>query len=83
MEIYAEWCGEYRCQYATVLTYSKLPLQGIGPALACVTGVKMGGEERRREKSAKAGKREGSLSFLPNPYQVICDVIAGAWGKKF
>ena len=33
MEIYAEWYGEYRRQYATVLTYCKLSLQGIRPGL--------------------------------------------------
>ena len=33
MEIYTEWYGEYRRQYATVLTYCKLPPQGIRPGL--------------------------------------------------
>ena len=33
MEIFAEWYGQYRRQNATVLTYCKLPLQGIRPGL--------------------------------------------------
>lgn len=75
MEIYAEWCGEYRRQYATVLTYSKLPLQGIGPALACVTGVKMGGEEEGEKR--ESGEKGRELILSPQSLvSLVCPKVA-------